>query len=169
MSPARPLASASEIRSVGLRNRMEILIEVIVHVLGANRLPHRHFVLAPCLFKYERPVERVGIFDRYDRGQRPAVMADREPLDDVEFLCVRRTEGIDVMILAAREPDRVDHERVPALVMADGFAEPGWLDMFRMLVGEIDAAREMIALPYHPDLVRSLEEIHRLEKKELAR
>src|SRR5215467_8960314 len=38
-----------------------------------------------------------------------------------------------------------------------------------MLVGEIDAAREMIALPYHPDLLRSLEEIHRLEKKELAR
>src|SRR5215470_12738975 len=33
-SPARPLASASEIRFVGLRNRMEILIEVIVHVLG---------------------------------------------------------------------------------------------------------------------------------------
>src|SRR6516165_8287084 len=53
--------------------------------------------------------------------------------------------------------------------MADGFAEPGWLHMFRMLVGEIDAAREMIALPYHPDLLRSLEEIHRLEKKELAR
>src|SRR6516165_8053087 len=53
--------------------------------------------------------------------------------------------------------------------MADGFAEPGWLHMFRMLVGEIHAAREMIALPYHPDLLRSLEEIHRLEKKELAR
>src|SRR5271168_3469002 len=53
--------------------------------------------------------------------------------------------------------------------MADGFAEPGWFHMFRMLVGEIDAAREMIALPYHPDLLRSLEEIHGLEKKELAR
>src|SRR6266699_1058596 len=53
--------------------------------------------------------------------------------------------------------------------MADGFAEPGWLHMFRMFVGEIDAACEMIALPYHPDLLRSLEEIHGLEKKELAR
>src|SRR5580692_4430187 len=38
-----------------------------------------------------------------------------------------------------------------------------------MLVGEIDAAREMIALPYHPDFARRLEEIHGLEKKELAR
>src|SRR5215467_11209186 len=38
-----------------------------------------------------------------------------------------------------------------------------------MLVGEIDAAHEMIALPYHPDFVRRLEEIHGLEKKELAR
>src|SRR5215831_5869636 len=52
--------------------------------------------------------------------------------------------------------------------MADGFAEPGRLHIFRMLVGEIDAAREMIALPYHPYFVRRLEEIHRLEKKELA-
>ena len=88
---------------------MEILVEVIVHVLGADRLRHRRLVLPPCLFKCERPVERVGIFHRYDRGQRPAVLADREPLDDVEFLCVRRTEGIDLVILAAREPDRVDH------------------------------------------------------------
>src|SRR5947207_2041409 len=38
-----------------------------------------------------------------------------------------------------------------------------------MPVGEIDAAREMIALPYHPDYLRRLEEIHGLEKKELAR
>src|SRR5258708_37953703 len=81
----------------------------------------------------------------------------------------RRAEGIDVVILAGREPDRIDHERVPALVMADGFAEPGRLHIFRMLVGEIDAAHEMIALPYHPDFVRRLEEIHGLEEKELAR
>ena len=53
--------------------------------------------------------------------------------------------------------------------MADGFAEPGWPHIFRMLVGEIDAAREMIALPDHPHFLRRLEEIHRLEKKELAR
>ena len=104
---SRPIGS--EIRFVGLRNRMEILIEVIVHVLGANRLRHRHLVLAPCLFKCERPVECVGIFHRYDRGQRPAVRADREPLDDVEFLRVRRPEGIDVVVLADCEPDRVDH------------------------------------------------------------
>src|SRR5579864_9404435 len=110
-SPARPLASASEIWSVGLRNRMEILIEVIVRVLGANRLRHRcqrHLVLSPCLFKRERPVERLGIFDRYDRGQGPTILADCEPLDDVEFIGVRRAEGIDVVILAACESDRVD-------------------------------------------------------------
>ncbi len=77
---------------------MEILIEVIhPGALGANHLPHhRHLVLAPSLFKCERPVERVGIFHRYDRGQSPTVLADREPLDDVEFLGVRRAEGIDV-------------------------------------------------------------------------
>jgi hypothetical protein len=87
------------------------------------------------------------------------ILADREPLEDAEFVGVRRAKGIDVVILATREPDRIDHERIPALVMADGFAEPGWLHMFRMFVGEIDAACEMIALPYHPDLLRRLEEI----------
>ena len=102
-----PLHQKSALSACGIGWRF--LIEVIVHVLGANRLRHRHLVLAPCLFKRERPVERIGIFHRYDRGQRPAVLADREPLDDVEFLCVRRTEGIDVVILAACEPDRVDH------------------------------------------------------------
>src|SRR5262249_32299976 len=106
---------------------------------------------------------------RYDRGQRPTILADREPLDDVEFLGVRRAEGIDVVIVAGRQPDRIDHERVPALVMADGFAEPGRLHMFRMLLGETDAAHPLVALPYHQDFVRPLEEIHGLEKKELAR
>ena len=104
---------------------MEILIEVIhPGTLCANHLHHRHLVLAPCLFKCERPVERVGIFDRYNRGQSPTVLADCEPLDDVEFVCMRRAERIDVVKLPGREPDRIDHERVPALVMADGFAEP---------------------------------------------
>ena len=88
---------------------MEILIEVILPAaLGANHLRHRRLVLAPCLFKCERPVERVWIFHRYDRGQSPTVLADREPLDDVEFLSVRRAEGIDVVIVAGREPDRVE-------------------------------------------------------------
>ena len=73
------------------------------------------------------------------------------------------------MILAAREPYRINHERVPAIVMADGFAEPGRLHIFGMFVGEINAAHEMIALPYHPNLLRRLDEIHGLEKKELAR
>src|SRR3984893_3798569 len=123
--PLGPPIRRSEIRFVGLRNRAEIMIEVIYPGgLGANHLPHRHLVLAPGLFECERPVERVWIFHRYDRGQSPSVPADREPLDDVELLGVRRAEGIDVVILAAREPDRIDHERVPALVMADGFAEP---------------------------------------------
>src|SRR5215475_1157659 len=160
----------SEIRFVGLRNRMEILIEV-VHpgTLCASHLRHRHLVLAPCLFKCELPVERVGIFDRYDRSQGPTVLADCEPLDDVEFLGVRRAKGIDVVVLAGSKPDRIDHERVPASVMPDGIAEPGRLHIFRMLVGEIDAAHKMITLPYHPYLVRRLEEIQGLEKKELAR
>ena len=111
-------------RFVNLRKRMEIMIEVIFpSVLCANHLRHhRRLVLAPCLFKCERPVERVGIFHRYNRGQSPTVLANREPLDDVESLGVWRAERIDVVILAGREPDRIDHERVPALVMADEYA-----------------------------------------------
>src|SRR5436190_9399389 len=148
---------------------MEILIEMIRDILCANHLCHRRLVPAPCLFECERPVERVRVFHCYDRGQSPSVLTDREPLDNVEFLGVRRAEGIDVVILAAREPYRINHERVPAFVMADGFAEPGRLHIFRMLVGEINATHEMIALPYYPNLLRRLDEIHGLEKKELAR
>src|SRR5262249_15971723 len=63
---SRQIGSRSEIRFVGLRKRVEIVIEVILpSVLRANHLRHRHPVLAPCLFKRERPVERVGIFYRY--------------------------------------------------------------------------------------------------------
>src|SRR4051812_3352056 len=148
---------------------MEILIEMIPDILWANPLSHQRLVPTPCLFECEWPVERVRVFHCYDRGQSPGVLADREPLDNVEFLGVRRAEGIDVVILAAREPDRINHERVPAFVMADGFAKPGRLRIFRMFVGEINAAHELIALPYHQDLLRRLDEIHGLEEKELAR
>jgi hypothetical protein len=109
---------------------MEFLIEVILDILCANHLCHRRLVPAPRLFECERPVERVRVFHRYDRGQSPSVLADREPLDNVEFLGVRRAEGIDVVIPAAREPDCINHERVPAFVMADGFAEPGLASHF---------------------------------------
>src|SRR6195256_707906 len=148
---------------------MEILIEMIRDILCANPLSHLRLVPTPCLFECERPVERVRVFHCYDRGQSPSVLTDREPLDNVEFLGVRRAEGIDVVILAAREPDRINHERVPAFVMADGFAEPGRLHIFRMFVGDINAAHEIIALPYHPNLLRRLDEIRGLEEKALAR
>ena len=75
---------------------MKILIEVILPAaLSANHLCHRRLILAPCLFKRERPVERVRIFHPCDRGQSPAVQANREPLDDVEFLvCGVRKESM---------------------------------------------------------------------------
>src|SRR6185436_19575044 len=98
---------------------MEILIEMIREILCANPLSRIRLVPTPCLFECERTVERVRVFHGYDRGQSLGVLTDREPLDNVEFLGVRRAEGIDVVILAAREPDRINHERVPAFVTAD--------------------------------------------------
>src|SRR2546429_9280997 len=103
---------------------MEILIEMIRDILCANPLSHLRLVPAPCLFECERPVERVRVFHCYGRGQSPGVLTYREPLDNVQFLGVRRAEGIDVVILAAREHYRINHERVPAIVSAYGFAEP---------------------------------------------
>jgi hypothetical protein len=96
----RPLAAGSEIRFVGLRNRIEFLIrEVLRLILGAN---HLRLILAVCLFKCKRRVERLGIFHTCDRGRSPAVLADGKLPDNVEFIGVRRTEGIDVAILAVR-------------------------------------------------------------------
>jgi hypothetical protein len=51
----------------------------------------------------------------------------------------------------------------PFFVMADRFAEPGRHHVFRMLVGEVDAAHHVVALPDHPHLFGGLDEVERLE------
>src|SRR5437763_5929243 len=54
--------------------------------------------------------------------------------------------------------------------MTDRFAERGWRQVLRMLVGEIDATHQVVALPDHPNLRGLLDEKDRLEgPQQLAR
>src|SRR5882672_6441486 len=143
-----PATSRSEIRFIGLRDRIEILLEMVdAAVIGANVLLDRHIVPAPNLLERERRVEGVLVFHLHDGGQAFAVRTDREVFHDVELVGVRRAEIVDEVVLASRQPDRIHHQRVAVLVMADGFPEPGRFHVRRMLIGEKDVADETVALP----------------------
>src|SRR5215470_15911244 len=56
----------SEIRLRGARDREQALVEVILVVLGADRLDQRIGHLAPALDQIERLVEGVGVIDLYE-------------------------------------------------------------------------------------------------------
>src|SRR5258708_6705213 len=61
-------------------------------------------------------------------------------------------------------------QSVAVFVMADRLAEPGRRHVFRMLVGEVDATHQVVALPDHPHFLRRLDEIDGLERpQKLAR
>src|SRR6266436_4391597 len=77
------------------------------------------------------------------------------------FLRVRRAEIVDEAETGG-QADGVD-DQFAVFIPADRFAEPRRLDDLRMLVGQVDAAHHVIALPDHPHLFRRLDEVHRLD------
>ncbi|MNC93298.1 hypothetical protein D3C83_98930 [compost metagenome] len=79
---------------------MKVEVKVIdAFVLGADILLDRRIVPAPHLLQRQRPVERVRVVHRHDRGHALPVRRDGEALDDMQLLAVRRAEGIDVAVL----------------------------------------------------------------------
>src|SRR5450631_4130323 len=66
-------ASRSKIRLVGLRDREQVLMVVILVVLGAGGFQHRVGHLAPGLAQMQRLVESVGIIDHHRGFERLAV------------------------------------------------------------------------------------------------
>ena len=64
------------------------------------------------------------------------------------------------------EPDGIDDQRVAAFVVADRFAEPGRLDIGRMLVGQKHPPHHVIGLPGHQHFRRRLNEVDRLGRVE---
>src|SRR5216684_349571 len=83
----------------------------------------------------------------------------------MQLFRVRRAEIVDVAVLCG-ESDRIDHQRIAVLVMTDGFAEPRRFHIVRMLAGEKYTAHHVVTLPDHPHLLRRLDEIKRLRRKQ---
>src|SRR5689334_22338455 len=63
------------------------------------------------------------------------------------------------------DPDRVDHQSI-ALVVADGFAEPGGLRMRGMILVQEDVTYLMILCPDHHHFPGSLHEIDRCRRQD---
>src|SRR5262249_18547899 len=86
---------ASEIGSLGLRNREQVLAEMIPVVFGTDHLQERVRHLAPASHHVERFIESVRVVD-FDQGfQRPAIGGQLKPLDNVQLLAMRCTEPIE--------------------------------------------------------------------------
>ena len=73
---------------------------------------------------------------------------------------MRGAEHVDIAVPHRGDADGID-DQLPVLVTADRLAVPRRLHMFRMPVGQGDAAHPLVALPEDPHLLRSLNEIQR--------
>src|SRR5258708_2746539 len=65
-----------------------------------------------------------------------------------------------------RQSDRIDHQRVAVLIVADRFPVPGIGGVLAVRHVQIDAPYLRIALIQNPDLFRSLSENYRFTGKE---
>src|SRR5258708_27118069 len=133
--------------------------------VGAAGFRHRPRDLAPAMDDVQRLLVHGRIFDGDIGLERLAALDEMIALHDVQLLRVGRTVIIDegLRILA----DGVDHERV-ALIAADGFAVPGWRQIFRMGRVHVDVSHLLIHLPDHGDLLRRLEKEGRLRRIEVV-
>src|SRR5215471_8468225 len=127
----RPQASETsarlEFHLVGLRNRNETLIEVILIVLGADHFVEWHFLLtlvAPVtLTRIPWHRECTGVLNVNPDVQRLAAIDQLEALHDVELGRVGRSEIVDIGPVV--KAYGVDHQRITVFIMTDGFAVPG--------------------------------------------
>src|SRR5215470_2040097 len=89
-----------------------------------------------------------------------AALDHAEALHDMELLAVRRLVSVDKGFRV--QADGIHDERI-ALVMADGFSEPGRLHARGVLVRQIDVPHDMVALPDHQDFFRPLHNEERID------
>jgi hypothetical protein len=83
-----------------------------------------------------------------------------EALDHVHLLGMRCAESIHQCSIV--KSDRI-HDECIAFVVSDGLAVPGWLDVIRVLIGQIDVAN-LIPSQNHFNSLLSLNDIHRLRQ-----
>src|SRR5437867_1005038 len=146
--PARPSGknstARSEIRLLRSRDRKQIVAEAVVVVLGADELPPVTLLFAPARHHIHRLVERVLVLDLDQDFEEFPICRQLVTLRHAELFGVRRAEHVDEGHLRG-QADRINNQ-LAVLVTADRFAEPGRLHVFRVLVGQVDSARERVAL-----------------------
>ena len=102
----RTRLALSEIRLVGVRHRLHIIVEKVDIVFSANFLAQRTLLDAPVtLERGPRRREGAGVLDIGDRFQRFSALDDAVALDDMQLVGVRRAITIDEG--PGGEPDRV--------------------------------------------------------------
>src|SRR5215470_3699132 len=122
-----------------MRNRFHIVVEKGGIVFGANIFAQRALLDAPVtLERGPRCREGARVLDMGNRFQRFSTLDDAVALDNMQRLGVRRAITIDEG--PGGEPDRVHHQRIAVFVMADRIAEPRWLYVRWVLVGQVNMA-----------------------------
>ena len=116
-------ALRSEIGRFGLRDREQILAEMIAVVLGTDHLQTLVRHLAPTSRHVERFVEGVGVVD-LDQTSSVLPSADNLKRSTTCSFSVCGVRSQSRKLLRACKPDGVDHQGVAAFVMTDRLAEP---------------------------------------------
>jgi hypothetical protein len=158
----------SEFRLVGLRDRNEALIEMILIVLGTDHFVERHFLLtlvAPVtLNRVPRHRECTGILNVNLDFQPLAAVDDLEALHDVELGRVRCTKIIDIGLVI--QTYGIDHQRVAVFIMTDGFAVPRRLRTGAVGHVQVDVTQLEVLPPSDHHLIRRLNEEYRVDRVE---
>src|SRR5882757_6876708 len=136
------IRSHSEVGRLRLRHRIFSELEkclVVLVVLRAYRFDHRAVYFLPP--RHSRPgcIERARILNRHGRLDRVAAVDDLPAFHHVKVLGVGRAVIVDKAVRVLDEADGVDN-KLAALIVADGLAEPTRLWIFTVRTVEIDAA-----------------------------
>src|SRR5262245_25462477 len=163
----RPTKMLSEVGYLRGRDGPDIVVEVVVVVLRADRFQHRSVVHSPVELRgVPRGGERSRVLDMDLYFQGLSSLDHAEALDDAELLGVRREVVVDIG--PRGKADRVHDQRV-AFVVADRVAKPCRLRARRMLLVQTDSAYLMILHPDEHDFLRRLEEIDRRSRQQQER
>src|SRR6516225_6739073 len=116
-------SARSEIRLVGVRHRLHVIVEKAGIVFSADFLAQRTLLDAPVtLERGPRRREGAGVLDIGNRFQRFSALDDAVALDDMQLVGVRRAITIDEG--PDGEPDRVHHQSIAVFIVAYGIAKP---------------------------------------------
>jgi len=146
-----------KVRRIGLRDRYGVDIEVIGIAVGADGfLNWGGLRLGQDLTRVPWRCEGAGILD-VDIYVDGIFVRHTKTLDDVQLVGVRRAVIVDEAQRVVEQRNGIDDQRI-AFVVADGFAVPAGLWVFRMRHIQIDVPRLIIAAPDDQNFFGRLDE-----------